>query len=67
MMDTILDLGINQQVEEALAIEQGDATFAQDTHRRFLKLYSEIVLKQSIDWSDEEDPAVLRNSMKKMV
>ena len=61
MMDTILNLGMNQQVEEALAIEQGDATFAQDTHRRFLKLYSEIVLKQSIDWSDEDDPAVLRN------
>ena len=45
MMDTVLNLGINSSVEEALALETQDAEFARDTHRRFLSLYADIVLK----------------------
>lgn len=41
MMDTILDLGINDDVEQALAA--GDPTFARDTRRRFCDMYRRIV------------------------
>lgn len=46
MMDTVLNLGMTEEAEHALARESGDPTFARDTHRRFLTLYSEIVLKK---------------------
>lgn len=45
MMDTVLNLGMTDETERALSQESGDALFARDTHRRFLTLYSEIVLK----------------------
>src|SRR5271163_879491 len=45
MMDTVLNLGINDETEKALAEECGDAAFARNTHRRFLDLYAHIVLK----------------------
>ena len=45
MMDTVLNLGINDATEMALATLSGDAAFARDTHRRFLELYGRIVLK----------------------
>lgn len=45
MMDTVLNLGIDDETERALAVECGDAAFAKDTHRRFLELYASIVLR----------------------
>jgi pyruvate, orthophosphate dikinase len=45
MMDTVLNLGIGDAVEAALAAETGLPEFARDTHRRFLELYAAIVLK----------------------
>lgn len=45
MMDTVLNLGINDTTEAALAAECGDAAFAKDTHRRFEELYRNIVLR----------------------
>ncbi len=45
MMDTVLNLGINDDTERALATLTGDAAFARDTHRRFLELYARLVLK----------------------
>jgi len=44
MMDTILNLGINAQVERALAHESGDAQHAADTRRRFVDQYRAVVL-----------------------
>jgi pyruvate,orthophosphate dikinase len=44
MMDTILDLGINDDVEAALAAETGDARYAAETHHRFVEQYRKIVL-----------------------
>jgi pyruvate,orthophosphate dikinase len=43
MMDTILNLGMNAEVEAAVAAETGDAAFAADTHRRFVEAYTKIV------------------------
>jgi pyruvate, orthophosphate dikinase len=45
MMDTVLNLGITPQTETALAAECGDPRFAHDVHRRFLDLYTQVVLK----------------------
>ncbi|MEQ8234785.1 MAG: pyruvate, phosphate dikinase [Gammaproteobacteria bacterium] len=53
MMDTVLNLGIDATTEAALAAESGDARFARDTHRRFLELYAAIVLKATLDASDD--------------
>jgi pyruvate, orthophosphate dikinase len=42
MMDTVLDLGVNDAVEEALAVE-GTVAFARDTRRRFTRWFQRIV------------------------
>jgi pyruvate, orthophosphate dikinase len=44
MMDTVLNLGINDQVVKALAIKTGDERFAYDTYRRFIQLFGKIVM-----------------------
>ena len=49
MLDTVLNLGINEEIEAALARESGNTTFARDTHRRFHEMYARIVLKAGID------------------
>jgi pyruvate,orthophosphate dikinase len=48
MMDTVLNLGMTEAAEAMLAAECGDAAFARDTHRRFLELYAQVVLKASL-------------------
>jgi pyruvate,orthophosphate dikinase len=45
MMDTILNLGVNDATERLLAADCSDERFARDTHRRFIELYASIVLK----------------------
>jgi pyruvate,orthophosphate dikinase len=44
MMDTVLNLGLNDETAEALAAKSGDARFAQDSYRRFITMYSDVVL-----------------------
>src|SRR5690349_11101241 len=44
MMDTILDLGLNDQTVEGLATAFGDQRFAYDCYRRFVAMYGEIVM-----------------------
>jgi pyruvate, orthophosphate dikinase len=44
MMDTVLNLGLNDETVEALAQKSGDARFAQDSYRRFITMYSDVVL-----------------------
>ncbi len=44
MMDTVLNLGLNDQTVEALAEEANDARFAYDSYRRFIQMYSDVVL-----------------------
>ncbi|MEM9133563.1 MAG: pyruvate, phosphate dikinase [Actinomycetota bacterium] len=58
MMDTVLNVGMNDEVEAALARAVGDARFAADTHRRFLLSYAEIVLG-----ADGPTLAAARNAM----
>jgi pyruvate, orthophosphate dikinase len=44
MMDTVLNLGLNDVTVEALAEKSGDRRFAQDSYRRFITMYSNVVL-----------------------
>ena len=44
MMDTVLNLGLNDATVEALAADSGDARFAYDSYRRFIQMYSNVVL-----------------------
>jgi pyruvate,orthophosphate dikinase len=44
MMDTVLNLGLNDLTVEALAAESGDARFALDSYRRFIQMYGDVVM-----------------------
>jgi pyruvate,orthophosphate dikinase len=44
MMDTVLNLGLNDQTVEGLALLSGDRRFAFDSYRRFIQMYSNVVL-----------------------
>jgi pyruvate, orthophosphate dikinase len=44
MMDTVLNLGLNDETVEALASLSGDRRFAFDSYRRFITMYSDVVL-----------------------
>ncbi len=44
MMDTVLNLGLNDTTVEGLARQSGDARFAWDSYRRFITMYSNVVL-----------------------
>ena len=44
MMDTVLNLGLNDETVLALAKSSGDDRFAYDTYRRFIQMYSDVVL-----------------------
>lgn len=44
MMDTVLNLGLNDTTVEALAEKSGDRRFAYDSYRRFITMYSDVVL-----------------------
>ena len=45
MMDTVLNLGLNDDTVEGLAIESGDERFAYDSYRRFIQMYGDVVLE----------------------
>jgi pyruvate, orthophosphate dikinase len=44
MMDTVLNLGLNDETVEALAKQSGDRRFAYDSYRRFITMYCNVVL-----------------------
>ena len=45
MMDTILNLGLNEQVVEVMAQKSGNARWAYDCYRRFIQMYSDVVME----------------------
>ncbi len=44
MMDTVLNLGLNDETVRGLAAKSGDERFAYDSYRRFIQMYSDVVL-----------------------
>ena len=53
MMDTVLNLGLNDESVEGLAAASGDARFAYDSYRRFIQMYGDVVL--GVDHAEFED------------
>ena len=45
MMDTILNLGLNEEVVEVMAAKSGNARWAWDCYRRFIQMYSDVVME----------------------
>jgi len=54
MMDTILNLGLNDETVGALAKASGDVRFAYDSYRRFIQMFSDVVLEVSVDLFEEK-------------
>ena len=44
MMDTILNLGLNDETVEALATSSGNERFAWDCYRRFIQMYGGVIM-----------------------
>ena len=53
MMDTILNLGLNDETVKALAKASGSERFAYDSYRRFLQMFSDVVLGADLDLYEE--------------
>ncbi len=60
MMDTVLNLGLNERTLEGLAQATGDLRFARDAYRRFVQMYGRIVLGIEGELFDEELEAAKR-------
>ena len=63
MMDTILNLGLNDEVVEGLAKKTGNERFAYDSYRRFVQMYGDVVLGMKPENKEEIDPfeAIIQN------
>ena len=53
MMDTVLNLGLNDESVKGLATASGDSRFAYDSYRRFIQMYSDVVL--GVEHAEFED------------
>lgn len=62
MMDTVLNLGLNDQTVEGLASASGDARFAWDSYRRFIQIYADVVLGVDRDLFEDALEIVKENS-----
>ena len=56
MMDTILNLGLNDAVVEGLARKTGNGRFAWDSYRRFVQMYGDVVLGMKPENKNDIDP-----------
>ena len=67
MMDTILNLGLNDEVVEGLAAKSGNPKFAYDSYRRFVQMYGDVVLGMKPANKDDIDPfeAIIEEVKKK--
>ena len=66
MMDTILNLGLNDESVNALAESSGNARFAWDSYRRFIQMYGDVVMGvQKLPSEDEEPFEIIIEKVKK--
>ncbi|NQT26633.1 pyruvate, phosphate dikinase, partial [candidate division KSB1 bacterium] len=56
MMDTVLNLGMNDDAVEGLAKKSGNARFAWDSYRRFVQMYGDVVLGLKPEFKEDIDP-----------
>ncbi|MCL1903974.1 MAG: pyruvate, phosphate dikinase [Oscillospiraceae bacterium] len=53
MMDTVLNLGLNEEVVEVIAKKSGNARWAYDCYRRFIQMYSDVVMEVGKKYFEE--------------
>ena len=53
MMDTILNLGLNEEVVETLAVKSGNPRWAWDCYRRFIQMFSDVVMEVGKKYFEE--------------
>ena len=56
MMDTVLNLGLNDDAVEGIAKKSGNARFAWDSYRRFVQMYGDVVLGMKPVSKEDPDP-----------
>src|SRR5262245_4462954 len=56
MMDTVLNIGLNDQTVQALAKQSGNERFAWDSYRRFVQMYGDVVLDLKPKDKKDADP-----------
>ena len=56
MMDTILNLGLNDKTAGGLAAKSGNERFAYDSYRRFVAMYGDVVLGLKPEHKEDHDP-----------
>ncbi len=56
MMDTVLNLGLNDKAVTGIANKSGNARFAWDSYRRFVQMYGDVVLGMKPESKEAEDP-----------
>ncbi len=56
MMDTVLNLGLNDKIAEGLAKLSGNPRFAWDSYRRFVQMYGDVVLDLKPQNKEDQDP-----------
>ena len=66
MMDTVLNLGLNDKTVEGLAKASGNPRFAYDSYRRFIMMYSDVVLDVHKDHFEEKIEALKHKTGKKL-
>jgi pyruvate, orthophosphate dikinase len=56
MMDTVLNLGLNDEAVEGIAKKTGNERFAWDSYRRFVQMFGDVVMGMKPESKEEEDP-----------
>ena len=56
MMDTVLNLGLNDDVVEGLAAKTGNPRFAWDSYRRFIQMFGDVVMGMKPESKEDHDP-----------
>ena len=56
MMDTVLNIGLNERTVQALADHSGNETFAWDSYRRFIQMFGDVVLEVRAREGEHHDP-----------
>ncbi|HRS18989.1 MAG TPA: PEP/pyruvate-binding domain-containing protein, partial [Bacteroidales bacterium] len=56
MMDTVLNLGLNDDAVEGIAKKTGNPRFARDSYRRFVHMYGDVVLEMKPESKEDIDP-----------
>lgn len=66
MMETILNVGLNNQTREALIAKTGNPRFVYDSHRRLIQMYSDVVMEKAAGIEPEEGKGVRQQLEKEM-